>query len=75
MRAPLGHKLGIYLSHWDRNADYGKPEYSTYFRNPLRELLTHYGDIFEIWFDGVARNLKQTKNRLSAVFLFGPEEM
>ena len=32
--------------------DYGKPEYVTYFRNQLRELLTNYGDIFEVWFDG-----------------------
>jgi alpha-L-fucosidase len=48
-----GLKLGIYLSPWDRNrSDYGKPEYITYFRNQLRELLTNYGDIFEIWFDG-----------------------
>ena len=48
-----GLKLGIYLSPWDRNhPDYGKPEYLTYFRNQLRELLTNYGDIFEVWFDG-----------------------
>ncbi len=46
-------KLGIYLSPWDRNhADYGKPEYITYFRKQLHELLTNYGDIFEVWFDG-----------------------
>ncbi|NII29743.1 alpha-L-fucosidase [Pseudoflavitalea sp. X16] len=46
-------KLGIYLSPWDRNhPGYGRPEYITYFRNQLRELLTNYGDIFEIWFDG-----------------------
>jgi alpha-L-fucosidase len=48
-----GLKLGIYLSPWDRNhADYGKPEYITYFRNQLRELLTNYGEVFEVWFDG-----------------------
>jgi alpha-L-fucosidase len=48
-----GLKLGIYLSPWDRNhPDYGKPEYITYFRNQLTELLTNFGPIFEIWFDG-----------------------
>jgi len=48
-----GLKLGIYLSPWDRNhPDYGKPEYITYFRNQLTELLTNYGDVFEVWFDG-----------------------
>jgi len=48
-----GLKLGIYLSPWDRNhPDYGKPEYITYFRNQLRELMTNYGDVFEVWFDG-----------------------
>ena len=46
-------KFGIYLSPWDRNhKDYGRPEYLTYFRNQLRELLTSYGPVFEIFFDG-----------------------
>ncbi len=48
-----GLKMGIYLSPWDRNhPEYGKPEYITYFRNQLTELLTNYGEIFEVWFDG-----------------------
>jgi len=48
-----GLKVGLYLSPWDRNhKDYGKPEYITYYRNQLRELLTEYGEINEIWFDG-----------------------
>jgi len=48
-----GLKVGLYLSPWDRNhKDYGTPEYLTYYRNQLRELLTEYGDINEIWFDG-----------------------
>lgn len=48
-----GLKFGIYLSPWDRNsALYGKPEYITYYRNQLRELLTNYGPIFEVWLDG-----------------------
>lgn len=48
-----GLKFGIYLSPWDRNhPDYGRPEYLIYYRNQLRELLTNYGPIFEIFFDG-----------------------
>ena len=48
-----GLKFGIYLSPWDRNhKDYGRPEYLIYFRNQLRELLTSYGPVFEIFLDG-----------------------
>lgn len=46
-------KFGVYLSPWDRNhKDYGRPEYVAYYRNQLRELLTQYGEIFTVWFDG-----------------------
>lgn len=48
-----GLKFGIYVSPWDRNhAAYGSPEYVTYYRNQLKELFTHYGPVFEMWFDG-----------------------
>ena len=48
-----GLAFAVYLSPWDRNhPEYGRPAYVTYFRNQLRELLTDYGDIFEVSFDG-----------------------
>ena len=48
-----GLRFAVYLSPWDRNhPEYGHAEYVTYFRNQLRELLTNYGDIYEVWFDG-----------------------
>lgn len=48
-----GIGFGIYLSPWDRNHPrYGHPDYLTYYRNQLRELLSNYGPLFEVWFDG-----------------------
>ncbi len=48
-----GLAFGTYLSPWDRNcADYGRPAYLKTYYAQVRELLTRYGPIFEIWFDG-----------------------
>ena len=48
-----GIRFGFYLSPWDRNSRYyGTPEYNDYFCHQLTELLTQYGDIFCVWFDG-----------------------
>ena len=48
-----GVKFGIYISPWDRNAPtYGTPEYNKVFLKTLRHAHTHYGPIFEQWFDG-----------------------
>ena len=50
----FGLKFGVYLSPWDRHEPtYGdSPKYNEHFRNQLRELLTNYGEVAEVWFDG-----------------------
>ncbi len=49
-----GIKPGLYLSPWDRHENtYGvSTVYNRFYLNQLRELLTEYGELAEIWFDG-----------------------
>ena len=49
-----GIKLGLYLSPWDRHeATYGdEARYNLYYLGQLRELLSNYGPVVEVWFDG-----------------------
>lgn len=60
-----GIRFGIYLSPWDRNnMSYGHgKEYDDFFVNQLTELLTEYGPIFAVWFDGACGEGKNGKKQ------------
>ena len=50
-----GVKLGIYCSPWDRNQaiyETDKPAYTRFYTGQLTELLSNYGPVYEMWFDG-----------------------
>lgn len=48
-----GMKFGIYVSPWDRHhPEYARDGYVKAFHEQIREVLTQYGPVFEIWFDG-----------------------
>jgi len=49
-----GLSLGLYLSPWDRHEpSYGdEAAYNRFYLGQLRELLTRYGPVSEVWFDG-----------------------
>jgi alpha-L-fucosidase len=48
-----GLKFGVYISPWDRNhPKYGTPQYNDIYVRTMTELLTNYGKVFELWWDG-----------------------
>ena len=51
-----GLKPGLYLSPWDRHEpSYGEgARYNAYYEGQLTELLTNYGPLHEVWFDGAS---------------------
>ncbi|HEX6848261.1 MAG TPA: alpha-L-fucosidase [Chitinophagaceae bacterium] len=49
----FGVAFGFYLSPWDRHEkSYGTQAYNDFYKKQLRELLTNYGEVAEVWFDG-----------------------
>jgi alpha-L-fucosidase len=78
-----GVKAGLYLSPWDRHdPSYGTSAYNTFYVNQLRELLTNYGPIYEIWWDGagdqMAFDFKGWADTIKAIqpncFIFGAKK-
>ena len=64
-----GIDFGVYLSPWDRNhPTYGKPEYIAVYREQMKELLTQYGPVFEVWMDGANGGTGYYRGKV------GPEE-
>jgi alpha-L-fucosidase len=47
-----GMRVGLYLSPWDGHYQSSSADYETYFRNQLTELLSNYGPVHEIWWNG-----------------------
>jgi len=47
-----GLRVALYLAPWDQTYPSSKDDYETYLKTQMTELLTNYGDVYEIEFDG-----------------------
>ena len=48
-----GIEMGVYISPWDRNhPQYGTEAYNDIYIQTMKELLTGYGNLTELWWDG-----------------------
>lgn len=48
-----GLLFGVYISPWDRNhPQYGTDEYNNVYLATMEEVITQYGPVFEMWWDG-----------------------
>ena len=71
-----GIKLGIYCSPWDRsvtNYDTDKEAYAKYYHQQLTELLSNYGPVFEMWFDGNKADVADWGNIIALVRKLQPD--
>lgn len=79
--AKHGLKLGLYYSLWDRHEkthDTDEYKYVDFMKNQLAELLSRYGDVVELWFDGFWKKqssgwLKPITNETGDKVEAGPE--
>lgn len=71
-----GIKAGIYCSPWDRsqpNYDTDRAAYAQLYRAQLTELLSNYGPIYEMWFDGNKANVADWPNVIRVVRTLQPD--
>ena len=71
-----GIKFGIYCSPWDRSVsfyDTDKPRYAKYYHDQLNELLSNYGPVYEMWFDGNKADVADWPNIISLVRRLQPD--
>lgn len=55
----LGMKFCIYLSPWDMHEkSFGTEKYNDFYIKQLEELLTNYGPVYLLWFDGAGVETK-----------------